>query len=465
MDKDFLLQNEWAKTLYHKYAEDMPIFDFHNHLDAKEIYEDKKFTSITSFWLIDENGHGDHYKWRLMRAYGIDEFYITGKAAPKEKFLMWMKTLHSSIGNPLYEWSILEIKRYFGIEDPLSHSDEELYTLLSEKLPSLSVRALLKMSNVKTMATTNDPVEPLEYHLALKQNKANDILVVPTFRPDKITNISSSATYHDYIKNLAKVSKANIFSYQSLLNACEERIKFFKECGSFITDHSIEVLDFKPLSDGEKNGIFLKALGGEKLNEAEANFFKSNLILDLARLYKKYDLAMQLHLKASRNNSDRMFSLLGPDTGFDAINDGNFIHHLSRMFSLLDKEQSLPKTILYSLDSNDWAALSSLGYCFQEASIKGKIQLGPAWWFFDNASGMRKQLDTISNIGLLSVFIGMVTDSRSFLSFSRHEYFRRVLCSYLGELIEKGRIPFDENTLGEMVQNISYNNAKTYFIK
>ena len=465
MDEDFLLQNEWAKTLYHEHAEKMPIFDFHNHLDAEEIFKDKKFDSITSFWLIDESGHGDHYKWRLMRACGIDEFYIKGKASPKVKFLMWMKTLRSSIGNPLYEWSILELKRYFGLDDPLAYADEELYDLLNSKLPSLSVRSLLRKSKVKAMATTNDPIETLEWHRALKNDESNEILVVPTFRPDKITNISNSASYRDYIKTLSDLSSVNISSYKSLLEVCERRLLFFKECGSFISDHSIETLEFKQLGYEEKNEIFAKAISGENISESESNLFKSNLIVDLARLYRKYGIAMQLHLKASRNNSERMFAALGPDSGFDAINGGDFIPHLSKMFSLLDKSNELPKTILYSLDANDWMALMALGYCFQEKGIAGKVQLGAAWWFFDNAAGMEKQLTVTSNVGLLSSFVGMVTDSRSFLSFTRHEYFRRVLCSYLGELLRKGHIPFDEKTLGEMVEDISYNNAYDYFIK
>ncbi len=463
MDEDFLLQNEWARALYHDHAEKMPIFDFHNHLDAKEICEDKSFDSITSFWLIDENGRGDHYKWRLMRAYGIDEFYITGKASPKVKFLMWMKTLRASIGNPLYEWSLLELKRYFGLDDPLAHSDEELYDLLNAKLPSLSVRSLLRKSNVKAMATTNDPVETLEWHRALKEEQNNDILIVPTFRPDKITNISSSASYHDYIVSLGDMASINISSYASLLEACKKRLLFFKECGCFISDHSIETLEFTPLGQKEKNEIFVKAISGKEISRSEFNLWKSNLIVDLARLYRENGITMQLHLKASRNNSERMFIALGPDTGFDAINGGDFIPHLSKMLSLLDKDNALPKTILYSLDANDWMPLTALGYCFQEKGIFGKMQLGPAWWFFDNASGMKRQLDTISNVGLLSSFIGMVTDSRSFLSFARHEYFRRVLCSYLGELVEKGRIPWEERALGKIVEDISFNNANAYF--
>lgn len=463
MDEDFLLTNEWAKTLYHRYAEKCPIFDFHNHLDAQEIYEDKKFDSITSFWLIDENKHGDHYKWRLMRANGVSEDFITGDKPQKEKFLMWMKTLRQAMGNPLYEWSLLELKRYFEIDDPLSFKDEELYEILNSKLPSLSVRTLLKQSNVAALATTNDPLEDLQYHKALQQDKTNAIHVAPTFRPDKATNIKANDEYASYIKALGLKAGVEINSYASLLKALEARLRLFKENGSFISDHSIEKLYFAELSSEEKENIFAKALQKGEISETEALNFKSNLILDLARLYAKYGFAMQLHLKASRNNNERMYSLVGVDSGFDAINEGEIIPHLSKMFSLLDKEGSLPKTILYSLDSRDWMALAALAYCFQDGKTRGKMQLGAAWWFNDNKEGMERQLSVLSNVGLLSTFVGMVTDSRSFLSYARHEYFRRVLCNYLGRLVENGQIPFDEETLSQMVKSVCYDNAKTYF--
>jgi len=463
MDEDFLLTSGYAKSLYHNYAEKCPIFDFHNHLDAKEIFEDKKFDSITSFWLIDENKHGDHYKWRLMRAYGVSEDYITGDKPPKEKFLMWMKTLRASVGNPLYEWSLLELKRYFGIEDALSRSDGELYDLLNSKLPSVSVRALLKQSNVVALATTNDPLEELMYHRALMDDKTNAIKVAPTFRPDKAINISSSEEYSLYIKELGAKAGVSIGSYSSLLKALENRLAFFKGNGSFVSDHSVETLYFSQLSNGEKEKIFAKAIQNEEMSERERLNFKSNLILDLARLYKKYGFAMQLHLKASRNNNGRMFQLVGADSGFDAINSGEIVPFLSRMFSILDEEGALPKTILYSLDPGDWMALAALAYCFQDGKTKGKMQLGAAWWFNDNKEGIEKQLSVISNVGLLSTFVGMVTDSRSFLSYARHEYFRRVLCNYLGKLIENGQIPYDEATLSEIVKNVCFGNAKAYF--
>ena len=463
MDEDFLLTNEYAKNLYHNYAEKCPIFDFHNHLDAKEIFEDKKFDSITSFWLIDENKHGDHYKWRLMRANGVSEDYITGDKSPKEKFLMWMKTLRSAIGNPLYEWSLLELKRYFGMEEPLKYSDEELYDILNSKLGSLSVRTLLKQSNVVALATTNDPVEDLQYHHSLVEDKTNAIRVAPTFRPDKATNISSSKEYSSYVKELGEKANISIDSYSSLLQALENRLLFFKENGSFISDHSIEELYFSPLTDGEKEKIFAKALQNKEIEEKERLNFKSNLILDLARLYKKYGFAMQLHLKASRNNNERMYRLVGVDSGFDALNGGQIIPYLSKMFSILDKEDALPKTILYSLDSGDWMALAALAYCFQDGKTRGKMQLGAAWWFNDNKVGMEKQLSVLSNVGLLSTFVGMVTDSRSFLSYARHEYFRRVLCNYLGKLIEEGQIPYDEQALSLVVKGVCFANAESYF--
>lgn len=463
MDEDFLLTNDYAKNLYHNYAEKCPIFDFHNHLDAKEIFEDKKFDSITSFWLIDENKHGDHYKWRLMRANGVSEDYITGDKSPKEKFLMWMKTLRSAIGNPLYEWSLLELKRYFGMEEPLKYNDEELYDTLNSKLSSLSVRTLLKQSNVVALATTNDPLEDLQYHHSLMEDKTNSIRVAPTFRPDKAMNISSSKEYSSYVRELGEKAGIAIDSYSSLLKALENRLLFFKENGSFISDHSIEELYFTPLTNEEKEKIFAKALQNKEIEEKERLNFKSNLILDLARLYKKYGFAMQLHLKASRNNNERMYRLVGVDSGFDAINSGEIIPYLSKMFSILDKEDALPKTILYSLDSGDWMALAALAYCFQDGKVRGKMQLGAAWWFNDNKVGMEKQLSVLSNVGLLSTFVGMVTDSRSFLSYARHEYFRRVLCNYLGKLIEDGQIPYDEKALSLVVKGVCFANAESYF--
>ena len=462
LNEDFLLQSDYAKTLYHGYCEHMPIFDFHNHLDAKAIYEDRVYDSITSFWLIDEEKHGDHYKWRLMRAAGVDERYITGDASPKEKFLMWMKTLRMSIGNPLYEWSLLELKRYFGLEDPLNdYTDEELYDVLNKKLPSLSVRTLLKKSNVTCLATTNDLLEDLKSHRLLKDW---DIKVVPTFRPDRLTNIQGSKEYIDYIHTLEKITGIVIDSYASLLDAVEKRLLFFKEMGSFISDHSIESLYYSPLSQTEMDAILSKALKGIALEEKETLNFKSNLIVSLARLYKKHGFAMQLHLKALRNNSKRMFLSFGPDAGYDAIAGGErAIVYLSKMLSKLDETEELPKTISYSLDPSDYQALLALLYCFQDGKTKGKMQLGAAWWFNDNKEGMENQLQTLMNGGLLSTFVGMVTDSRSFLSFARHEYFRRILCNYLGSLMEEGRIPPDVETIGKMAEDICYNNAKEYF--
>lgn len=463
MDEDFLLKSEEAKVLYHKYIEKEPIFDFHNHLEAEEIYEDKKFTSITAFWLIDENKKGDHYKWRLMRANGIPEELITGEASPKEKFLAWIKTLKVAYGNPLYEWSLLELKRYFDIEDPFyKYSDEELYDVLNSKLEALSVRTLLKKSNVNALATTNDPIEDLRWHKLLREDKTNNIEVAATFRPDKATNINSDGSYKSYISLLEKASDVEINSYSDLLVALSKRLSFFKENGTFISDHSIEELVYTPLNEEKMNGIFQKAMCLESISHHEALNFKSNLIMWLAKQYSLNGIAMQLHLKALRNSSKKMFNFLGPDCGFDAINGGDIIPSLRNMFSDLESTNSLPKTVVYSLDPNDFIPLSVLINSFQ-SETRSKMQLGAAWWFNDNKDGMEKQLSALANTGLLAAFVGMVTDSRSFLSFARHEYFRRVLANYFGTLINNGQIPFEEEKIGEVLKDISYHNAVKYF--
>lgn len=462
LDEDFLLDNKVALELYEDYAKDEPIFDYHNHLNAKEIYEDKKFDTITDLWLIDDEKHGDHYKWRLMRANGVNESFITGNAGKKDKFIKWIETLSASIGNPLYHWSNLELKKYFLINESINASNaSKYYDILNEKLDSLTVRKILEMSNVKVLATTNDPSESLEYHHKLKEENYS-IKVVPTFRPDKATNVYADG-YLDYLKTLSNSSNIEINSYSSLLKALENRLLFFKENGSFICDHSVEDMVYFNLSSEEKENLFKLILENKEVAESDMLNLKMNMIKDLAKLYHKYDFALQLHLKATRNNSKRNYLSIGVDSGFDAINDQNIIKPLSRFLSDLDESEELPKIILYSLDNNDLPLLAALGYCFQDGIIPGKIQIGPAWWFNDNKPGMEKQLEVISNFGLLSKFIGMVTDSRSFLSFARHDYFRRVLCNYIGSLVEKGEIPYDKTMLEGLIKGICFNNAVSYF--
>ena len=462
LDEDFLLNNKVGLELYQNYAKNEPIFDYHNHLNAKEIYEDKKFDTITDLWLIDDEKHGDHYKWRLMRANGVDEFFITGNASKKEKFIKWMETLSISIGNPLHHWSNLELKKYFGIDEPIKPIDAcKYYDILNEKLSSLTVRKILEMSNVKVLATTNDPSESLEYHHKLKEENYS-IKVVPTFRPDKATNVYADG-YLDYLKTLSTASNIEITSYSTLLKALENRLLFFKENGSFICDHSVEDMVYTKLDKSEKEQLFSHIVESKEISKNDMLNLKMNIIGDLARLYHKYGFALQLHLKAIRNNSRRNYLRLGPDSGFDAINDQNIIKPLSRFFSDLDESEELPKIILYSLDNNDLPLLAALGYCFQDGIIPGKIQIGPSWWFNDTKVGMEKQLEVISNFGLFYKFIGMVTDSRSFLSFARHDYFRRVLCNYVGSLVECGEIPFDMDMLEKLIKGICFNNALNYF--
>ncbi|PHO08075.1 glucuronate isomerase [Thermoanaerobacterium thermosaccharolyticum] len=460
MDEDFLLNNETAVKLFHDYASKSPIFDFHCHLNPKDIYEDIRFKNITEVWL-----YGDHYKWRLMRSNGVDERYITGDADDYSKFLEFAKTIPMAIGNPVYHWTHLELQRYFGINELLN---EKTAPVIWEKVNSMlnssefSVRNIIKKSNVKILCTTDDPTDSLEYHKLLKEDDSFDVRVLPAFRPDKGINIDKD-DFKDWVKKLGEVCGKAIESYDDYLDALNSRLEFFDSYGCRLSDHALDFVAYEESTKEEVDEIFKKALKGEKLSQIEVDKYKTSVLQFLGKRYKELGWAMQLHIAALRNTNTRMFKKLGPDTGYDSINDVNIAYPLSKLLDSLESTRSLPKVILYTLNPKDNYVLAALMGSFQGEGIPGKMQFGSAWWFNDNIDGMTEQMKTLANVGLLSKFVGMVTDSRSFLSYPRHEYFRRILCNLIGEWVEKGEVPDDIDLLGKIVQDISFNNAVNYF--
>ncbi|MGL5617056.1 MAG: glucuronate isomerase [Sarcina sp.] len=458
MGNDFLLNNEVAKELY-EIAEKMPIVDFHCHLNPKEIVENKRYKNITEMWLAH-----DHYKWRAMRSNGIDEKYITGESEDFEKFLMWAKTVENAIGNPLYHWTHLELKRFFGIEEILSEETaEEIWNKCNEKISSgeMDVRNLIEKAKVQYIATTDDPIDNLEYHIQLKKENLN-FVVAPTFRADNLIKIKKDG-FVEYIENLEKLVDFKVNSIENLNKAIEERVRFFKENGCSISDHGIERVLFEEGSEGEVNEIFIKALEGKEISEKEEAKYFSYVMNKLGELYCKYDFAMQLHIGPLRNNNKRMFNKLGPDSGFDSINDHLVAEPLSYLLNSLDEKALLPKTILYCLNPKDNEVIATMLGNFQSGVGISKIQFGSGWWFNDQKDGMERQMMALSQLGLISKFIGMLTDSRSFLSYTRHEYFRRILCNFIGEIVYKGEYPKNDKKLQEIIENICYYNSKKYF--
>ena len=457
MGKDFLLSNETAKHLYHDYAAKMPIIDYHCHISQKEIYENRQFNTITEVWL-----GGDHYKWRQMRANGIDEKYITGDASDLEKFKAWAKTLSHLIGNPLYHWSHLELQRYFNIYEPLTEDNaEDIFNRCNEILKTLRVRKILEDSKVNIVCTTDDPCDDLHYHQLIKEDKTLKTVVVPCFRPDKANNIEK-VDYLDYIARLEGVTGRKINTFAELCAAIDERIEFFASMGCRASDHALEYIMYNPASPEEIERIFARRLAGEKVTREEELKFKTAFMSHLASVYHKLGWAMQLHYGCKRDNNTDMFNKLGPDTGYDTINNYAPSAEMADFLDSLNREGNLPKTIIYSLNPADNAAIVSTMNCFQGDGIRGKMQHGSAWWFNDHKIGMQEQMQTLANDGMLANFVGMLTDSRSFLSYTRHEYFRRILCDFIGTLVENGEYPADEKLLKEMVEDISYNNAVNY---
>ena len=460
MDKDFLLSTPTAQKLYHDFAESTPILDYHCHINPKEIAEDRKFENITQVWL-----GGDHYKWRQMRSNGIDEYYITGDASDREKFQKWAETLEKAIGNPLYHWSHLELRKYFGYEGYLNgETAEEVWNLCNAKLQedSMTVRNLIKQSNVKLICTTDDPVDSLEWHKVIADDKTFDVQVLPAWRPDKAMNLEKPE-YLDYLKTLSEVSGVEVKSFKDLMKALSLRMDFFASMGCCVSDHALEYVMYAPASEEEIEKIFAGRLNGGSVSREDEMKFKTAFMTAVGKEYHKRNWVMQLHYGCKRDNNVFRYNQLGPDTGFDCINNYAPSAQMADFLNALSSTDELPKTILYSLNPNDNESIGTILGCFQGPETVGKIQQGSAWWFNDHKVGMMNQMISLANLGLLSNFVGMLTDSRSFLSYTRHEYFRRILCNLIGGWVENGEFPQDYETLGEIVKNISYYNARNYF--
>ncbi|MCR4566840.1 MAG: glucuronate isomerase [Pseudobutyrivibrio sp.] len=460
MDENFLLTNETAKQLFAK-AKDEPIIDYHNHLVPQEIYEDKCFDNLADVWL-----GGDHYKWRAMRANGVSEKLITGDGAPFDKFMAWADTVQHLIGNPLYHWTHMELQRYFGIDKPLNPTTaKEIWDTCNAKLqtPEYSVRNLLRMQKVSVLCTTDDPADSLEWHQKIRQD-GFEIQVLPSYRPERALGIEKK-DFADYISILSAAADVKITSIDTLLAALENRLDFFKENGCKVSDHSLEGTFFVSTNANEVEEIFKSKMAGEKLTDTEIGKFKGYVLTKLGNMYADRGMVMQLHIGAIRDNSERCFKALGANTGFDALNDFNYAPELAALLSAMDLTNQLPKTILYCLNPKDTEMLAAMAgtFCGNEEGIKGKVQLGAAWWFCDHKNGMERQIEAMSDGGLISTSIGMLTDSRSFLSFPRHELYRRILCNKIGSWVEGGEYPCDLDYLGEMVKDICGRNAIKYF--
>ncbi len=460
MGKNFLLTTKTAQTLYHDYAKKMPIIDYHCHISPMEIAEDKRFENITQVWL-----GGDHYKWRQMRSNGVEEKYITGDASDREKFQKWAETVEKAIGNPLYHWSHLELKEYFGYNGHLcAETAQEVWDLANKKLQeaNMSARGIIKSSNVEVICTTDDPIDDLAWHKQIAEDDTFTTEVYPTFRPDKAMNIEFD-TYLDYISTLSQVSGVEINSFASLVSALTNRIDYFASCGGRVSDHGLDYVMYVPATADELERIFAQRLANESISSDDILKFKTAFMQAVATEYAKRDWVMQLHFGCKRNNNTAMFNKLGPDTGFDCINNFAPSPQLADFLNSLYANDALPKTVLYSLNPNDDAYIGTIIGCFQDSSAVGKVQHGSAWWFNDHKVGMINQMTSLANLGLLSNFLGMLTDSRSFLSYTRHEYFRRILCELIGNLVENGEYPEDYKALKKIVEGISYNNTKNYF--
>ena len=461
LDENFLLKTETAQKLYHEHAAKMPIIDYHCHLPPEDIAADTKFENLTQIWL-----NGDHYKWRAMRTNGIPEKYCAGDAGDLEKFEKWAETVPYTMKNPLYHWTHMELKKPFGVEKILKpETAREIYDHCTAMLQSddFSVRNILRKMNVETVCTTDDPVDTLEHHKKIKAD-GFEIKVLPAFRADKVLAIENHSLFSSYLQQLEKASDIAISSFQHLLDALKKRHDFFHENGCRLSDHGLETMYAEDYTSREINTIFEKSLKKQPLNDSEVLKYRSAMLIHLATMDHEKGWTQQFHLGALRNNNTRMLRELGPDTGFDSMGDFDVARPLSRLMDKLDNSNQLAKTILYNLNPAQNELFATMVGNFNDGSIPGKIQYGSAWWFLDQKDGMEKQLTALSNMGLLSRFVGMLTDSRSFLSYPRHEYFRRILCNMLGEDVEQGELPASEiEWIGQMVENISYNNAKEFF--
>ena len=457
--KDYLLDSPLAIKLYEETASKLPIFDFHCHLSPKEIAEDHHYRSLTERWL-----GGDHYKWRLMRAMGVPERLITGEGTDEEKFVAFASIMPYLIGNPVYEWCHLELKTYFGIDKILSKDTAlEIYEEANRKLQTLTSRKMLELVDVETVFTTDDPIDDLHYHDQIKADKNFKVKVFPCVRPDRVIHIEKK-DFADYLKALSLVSKKEISTFDDLLEALETRLDYFVEKGCSASDHGIDVMPLieRPLSKEEATKTLQKALKNEEITQNEVDNYQALLFVELGRMYHKRNIVMQFHIGPLRNASDRRFEELGPDTGFDSADDRDLAKPLRFILNELDKTDELPKCIVYSINEKDYTTLSTLIPCYQ-GGMRGKVQFGAAWWFNDNYEGIQNQLAFLASRGILANFVGMLTDSRSFMSYPRHDYFRRELCSVIAKYVEDGRYPNDEKALKEIVSDICFYNAKRFF--
>ncbi|MBE6759295.1 MAG: glucuronate isomerase [Ruminococcaceae bacterium] len=457
---DFLLNTTTAKKLYAEYAAGQPIIDYHCHVSPREIFEDRHFANITELWL-----GGDHYKWRLMRSNGVDERYITGDADDYEKFCRFAEVLPKAIGNPMYHWCHLELKNYFGYNGVLCpETADKVWKLCNEKLKekNMGARGIIRQSNVVFIGTTDDPIDSLEYHRLIVEDDSISTVVAPSFRPDKALNMDKPG-WKEYIAQLAEVSGVEITGMDSIKEALGRRLEHFAACGCKASDHGLDYMVYEEAAPDVLDSIIAKGLAGEAVTAAEADAVKTELLVFCAGEYVRLGWAMQLHYNCLRNPNSTMLAKLGPDTGFDCIGPHNGSRALARLLDRLYREDKLPRTIIYSLDPADNAFIDTLMGAFQGTEIPGKIQHGSAWWFNDNKQGMREQMTSLANLGLLGNFVGMLTDSRSFLSYTRHEYFRRILCALIGEWVENGEYPNDKAALGRIVSDICYGNACRYF--
>ena len=462
MDQHFLLNTKTAIKLYENAALEAPIFDFHCHLDPKEVWENKSYENITQIWL-----GGDHYKWRTMRMHGIGERYITGDASDWEKFEKWAETVPHLIGNPVYHWTHLELKMFFGIDKVLSpETAREIWEECNEKLlkPEFSARGLIERSNVKFIGTTDDPISTLKFHQLLKNDETFNTMIAPTFRPDGALFIERP-TFTSWLEKLADVSGIKTDSLDGFLAALRQRVEYFHENGGRASDHDIQKMEYVDTTKQEVVAIFNKRVSGEQLSNKELTAYRIFLLKELGKMYAEKQWVMQLHMGAMRNNNTRMKELLGTDVGFDSVGEANMAEGLSRFLDALDQENALPRTVLFNLNQKDNVVLAGMMGNFYEEGVPGKVQLGSGWWFVDHIDGMERQMKDYANVGVLSHFIGMLTDSRSFLSYARHDYFRRILCNILGDWVEKGLAPNDMKQMEKMVRNICFDNAERFFLQ
>ena len=471
MDRNFLLETETAKHLFHDYAEKLPMVDYHCHLNPREIYEDRRFDNLVEVWLggkqPDGSYYGDHYKWRVMRSNGVEEDYITGDKPAYQRFLKFVESLELAIGNPMYHWCHMELQKFFGVYEPLTvESAERIWEHCNNMLrqdPEMTARGLIKKSNVAFIGTTDDPVDDLCWHEKIAADPSFTTLVAPSFRPDKAINIHKDG-WAEYMQKLAaSVKKQTLPTLADVLEALTERLEFFCAHGCKASDHGLDYIPYESYTPEQADAVYQKALQGRKLTTEEIDGYQTVLLLHLGKEYHRLNIAMQLHYSCLRNNNNRIYKLQGPDTGVDSIAQNTCGGNIVRLLSVLDEAGTCPKTILYSLNPADNAQLGTIIGCFQDSSVPGKMQHGSAWWFNDNKTGMQEQMTVLANLGLLGNFIGMLTDSRSFLSYPRHDYFRRILCNLLGNWVENGEYPNIDSALRKIVEGVCYTNAKRYF--